>query len=211
MPNIEWMIRGPELVSCNCAYGCPCQFNALPTNGNCHAAVAIHIEDGRFGDETLAGLRLAMTAAWPGPIHEGYGAVQPIVDEAADARQREALLAIMAGQHAEPGATIFAIIASMAETIHPPMFKPIAFAVDLENCTGRFAVPGVVEAEAQPIRDPVTGAPHFVKLSLRQSFEFAEAEFASSTVKASDPIALDWSGRHAHLAMLHLTGKGIVH
>ena len=28
-----WEIKAKEFVNCNCAYGCPCQFNALPTKG----------------------------------------------------------------------------------------------------------------------------------------------------------------------------------
>ena len=35
---IEWTIRGREFANCNCSYGCPCQFNALPTDGTCKAA-----------------------------------------------------------------------------------------------------------------------------------------------------------------------------
>jgi len=31
---IPWEIQADELVACNCAYGCPCQFNALPTYGS---------------------------------------------------------------------------------------------------------------------------------------------------------------------------------
>jgi hypothetical protein len=30
---VEWEIHGMEFGSCNCAYGCPCQFNALPWLG----------------------------------------------------------------------------------------------------------------------------------------------------------------------------------
>ena len=37
----EWTIKGREFSNCNCDYGCPCQFNALPTDGTCKAAVAI--------------------------------------------------------------------------------------------------------------------------------------------------------------------------
>lgn len=36
-----WEIQGAELVNCNCAYGCPCQFNALPTSGYCEVMGAI--------------------------------------------------------------------------------------------------------------------------------------------------------------------------
>jgi hypothetical protein len=34
---VKWRIKGREFVNCNCSYGCPCQFNAPPTHGNCRA------------------------------------------------------------------------------------------------------------------------------------------------------------------------------
>ena len=39
-----WEIKAKEFANCNCSYGCPCQFNALPTHGFCEAAVALEIE-----------------------------------------------------------------------------------------------------------------------------------------------------------------------
>jgi hypothetical protein len=35
--QIRWRIAGEEFASCNCNWGCPCQFNALPTTGRCEA------------------------------------------------------------------------------------------------------------------------------------------------------------------------------
>ncbi len=29
----SWQLQGTVLVACNCDYGCPCNFNALPTTG----------------------------------------------------------------------------------------------------------------------------------------------------------------------------------
>ena len=40
---IKWEIKGREFGNCNCDYGCPYQFNALPTHGNCWAVVGIRI------------------------------------------------------------------------------------------------------------------------------------------------------------------------
>jgi hypothetical protein len=37
--NVKWRIAGEEVANCNCSWGCPCQFNALPTTGNCEAIV----------------------------------------------------------------------------------------------------------------------------------------------------------------------------
>ncbi len=210
MAFTEWMISGPSISSCNCAYGCPCQFNAPPTDGTCRAAVGMQIEKGHYGKVKLDGLKLAETAAWPGPIHMGHGEILHIVDERANPEQREALLKIMSGQDTEPGATVFNVYTSMCDKVHEPMFKPIAFNVNLKTCEGHFNVPGVVDVKTEAIRNPVTKKTHHAKVSLRQGFEYIEAEFASGTVTSKAPIALATVGRHAHLAQLHLTGQGIV-
>jgi hypothetical protein len=78
---VEWHIKAKELVNCNCAYGCPCQFNALPTHGNCHAVASFDIEEGHFGAVRLDGLRAVVLLSWPGAIHEGNGTRQLIIDE----------------------------------------------------------------------------------------------------------------------------------
>ena len=211
MAFTEWMIRGPEISSCNCNYGRPCQFNSLPSDGTCRAAVGMQIEKGHYGKVKLDGLRWAATAAWPGAIHQGHGEILPIVDERATAEQREALLKIMSGQDTEPGATFFQVFVSMCEKVHEPMFKPISFTVDMKSCEGHLNVPGVVDVRTEAIRNPVTNKPHHAKVSQRAGFEYTDAEFASGTIKSDGPIKLQTSGRHAHLAMLHLTGQGIVH
>jgi hypothetical protein len=210
MASVEWEIQGPELVSCNCDWGCPCQFNARPTHGHCRAGIAARIDQGHFGDVRLDSLKFALTAAWPGAIHEGGGEIQPVVDQRADSRQREAVLKIMAGEDTEPGATIFNVFATVIDTVHPPLFEPIEFEIDLQGRTGRFAVPGLIEARGEPIRNPVTGRPHRARVVLPQGFEYTEAEYGSSTTKAEGKIPLDWAGGHAHFAILHLTGKGPV-
>ena len=210
MTHTDWMIRGSEIASCNCDYGCPCQFNAAPTNGNCRAAVGIEIETGHYGKVKLDGLRVAATAAWPGPIHLGHGEIQPIVDERATPEQREALLKIMSGQDTEPGATFFQVFVSMCDKIHPPMFKKIDYSADLDSCDGHISVPGVIEVKTEAIRNPVTGNAHHAKVSLRQGFEYLDAEYASGTITSAGPIALSSAGKHAHLAKLHMTGQGLV-
>ena len=56
MSDTTWMIKGREFVNCNCAYGCPCQFNALPTHGDCKAVACFAITEGHHGDTRLDGL-----------------------------------------------------------------------------------------------------------------------------------------------------------
>jgi hypothetical protein len=207
---IDWKIRGPEIVICNCSYGCPCQFNSLPTEGNCRAAIAIRIDEGHFGKTRLDGLSVAVLVAWPGAIHEGRGQCLPVIDERASPEQREALLTILSGQESEPGATVFGVFASTFEKVHEPLSKPISIELDVDGRTGRVVVPGLLESSAEPIRNPVTGAEHRARVTLPEGFEYRTAEFASGTVRAQGPIQIDIKGRHAHLADLHMTGRGVL-
>jgi hypothetical protein len=172
--------------------------------------MAMHIDQGRFGDVDLSGLNIVALLAWPGAIHEGGGQVLPIVDKRANEKQREALLKIMSGEETEPGATVFNVFASTYETVHTPRFEEIEFEADIDARTGRFRVPGVVEARAEPIRNPVTGDAHRVSVRLPEGFEYTEAEFASGTAEAKGVIPLGWQGRHSHLSTLHLTPTGPV-
>ena len=69
----EWTLKGTVLIACNCDYGCPCNFNALPTTGKCEGGWTWHVEDGRFGETMLDGLNFTVVVKWPGAIHEGNG------------------------------------------------------------------------------------------------------------------------------------------
>jgi hypothetical protein len=55
MPD-RWMIRGTQFANCNCAWGCPCQFNSPTTHGHCEAIEAGHIEEGDYNGTRLDGL-----------------------------------------------------------------------------------------------------------------------------------------------------------
>jgi hypothetical protein len=211
MAHVDWRIKGPEIASCNCNWGCPCQFNALPTEGNCRAAMAFRIDEGHFGDVRLDGLKVAGVFAWPGAVHEGHGEAQVIIDERATPKQRDAILKIVSGQETEPFATFFSVYSAMVEKFHEPLFRPIEFAIDMNEREARFSVEGVVEATTQPIKNPVTGNPHRAKVVLPHGFEYIEAEYASSTWKTSGAIVNDLAGRHAHLCMLHLGPNGVIH
>src|ERR1700740_1087501 len=131
-----WEFEGRELINCNCAYGCPCQFNALPTHGKCEGMGGIAVYKGHYGDVKLDGLKLAVVMSWPGAIHEGKGECQPIVDAKASPQQREALLKIMSGQDTRPFATIFAVFATTFEKVYEPVFAEIQIEVDVDARRG---------------------------------------------------------------------------
>ena len=84
MPQVDWYVQGIEYGNCNCDYGCPCQFESLPTHGHCKGFEVVRIDKGHFGEVTLNGLNAALIYAWPGPIFKGNGAIQTIIDERAN-------------------------------------------------------------------------------------------------------------------------------
>jgi hypothetical protein len=212
MAKIDWMIKGPWLTTCNCVVGCPCQFNALPSNGHCRAAVGCEIEKGHFGKVKLDGVRFAGLFAWPGPIHFGGGEAQPIIDASATPQQRDAVLAIMKGEETEPGATIFNVFAGTFAKLHEPLFLPIDFSADIDGRVGHVKVAGVLDITGEPIRNPVTGAAHRVRIDMPDGFEYTQAEVGLGTTRsgAKAAIALEWRGAHAHFTQLHYTRHGVV-
>jgi hypothetical protein len=206
----EWEIQGTELINCNCSYGCPCQFNALPTHGSCKAMGAISIERGHYGKTDLSGVKLAVVFSWPGPIHEGKGHCLPIVDSAATLQQREAVLKIMTGQDTDPFATMFSVFASTLEKAYDPVFTPIHYDVDVDGRHGEIRVDGVFELQGRPIRNPVTGAEHRARIDLPHGFEYELAEVGSASSRSKGPIELELKDSYAQFARLHLNNHGVV-
>jgi hypothetical protein len=207
---IDWTIKARELANCNCAYGCPCQFNALPTDGTCKGAICFQFTEGHFGDVDLGGLRAVSRFKFPGPVHEGNGTMQIIVDEDADEAQRNALLTIMQGQETEPMATMWAVYTAMCSTILDPLFKPIELEIDVEKRSGRISVPGVLELTAEPIRNPVTGDVHRARIDLPHGFEYEIAEIGSGSMKATGDMEVELKDSYAQFAELHLSNSGVV-
>lgn len=208
---IHWMFKGREFTNCNCAYGCPCQFNALPTYGDCKAVVGVQIDAGHHGATSLDGLRFAGIFAWPGPIHLGNGEAQPIVDKRANEAQRAAILRIMSGQDTEPGATIFNVFAATFVTVHAPVFADIDIEIDVEKRRARLTVPGLIEQRGEPIVNPVTGKEYRGRIDLPNGFEYSLAEMGRGWSKTQGPIALDLADSYGQFAELHLCQSGIVH
>jgi hypothetical protein len=207
---IEWYVKGQEFGNCNCHYGCPCQFNALPTHGDCRAMSAFQIEEGRFGDVVLDGTAAAFIAAWPGPVHEGNGTMQHIVDNGASVEQRDALLRIMSGQETEPMKTMWSVFAAMTTTFLDPLVRPIEIDIDIEARRGRVSVPGVIVTTGEPIRNPVTGDEHRVRIDLPNGFEYRITEVGSATTETGPEAGVDLrlDNSYGQFAEIHLSHSG---
>ncbi|HIK31422.1 MAG TPA: DUF1326 domain-containing protein [Oscillatoriales cyanobacterium M59_W2019_021] len=209
MSYTDWKIETKRLVSCSCDYGCPCEFNGRPTQEFCEGVEAMEIVEGYFGDVRLDGLRVAGIYRWPGPVHEGGGIYQAIIDDRATESQKEALLTILSGQEQEP-TTAFSIYASTIDEEPDPIFAPIEFEWNLQNRTGRMAVSGVFAAALEPIRNPMTGKLHLAAIELPHGFEFRKAEMASSTFHSTGEVIQNHQNRYGCLTYATYDPYGVV-
>ena len=211
MANVDWYVEGIEFGNCNCRYGCPCQFEDLPSNGNCQGFEVVRIDEGYFGDTDLSGLKVALIYAWPGPIFEGNGEMQAIIDERADAAQREALKTIVHGGETDEMATHWWVYHAMSSKVHEPLIKPINFEVDVATRTARVEIPGVLESTGRPIKSPATGDEHRVRIDIPSGIEFEQAEVGSASTKTTGAIALELNDSYGQWSVLRHSGSGVVH
>jgi hypothetical protein len=208
MAETNWRLEGEWLKNCNCAFGCPCDFNASPTNGTCQGLLGMRITRGHFTDVGLDGLSFFVTVSFPGPLHEGNGQAQPIIDERASPEQREALFSIMSGQNSAEG-TLFNIFSMIVSKMHDPIFAPVTFEFDKAARTARLSIPGVLETEVEPIKNPVTGAAHRIQVVMPEGFEHIEGEVASSNIQSAGAIKFATKGTHSTLAHVVQTPQGV--
>jgi len=100
MNPTNWAIKGELFLNCSCTVFCPCVVSLgahPPTEGHCHAWMAIAIDDGHFEGESLAGLNVGLLVDIPGRMGEGNWKVAAYVDENATGKAYNGLLQILSG------------------------------------------------------------------------------------------------------------------
>src|SRR6516225_11714661 len=95
---ISWKVAGSYFETCSCDVACPCIFLSPPTNGQCTAMLAWHIDQGRFGDTALDGLNAVVTIYSPGHMMEGKWKIALYLDDKGSQAQQDALAQIFSGQ-----------------------------------------------------------------------------------------------------------------
>jgi hypothetical protein len=96
----SWNISGEYLAACNCRVSpCPCTTaGGDPTEGECNGFGVFSIQNGRYGDTDLSGLKAGYVVRWTGNVLSGNWDMGFLIDQQADDRQAEALEAILTGQ-----------------------------------------------------------------------------------------------------------------
>ncbi|MCA1813185.1 MAG: DUF1326 domain-containing protein [Halobacteriales archaeon] len=150
--NPRWNFEAQYIQSCNCDYGCPCNFNGSPTHRNCEALYAYHITKGQFGSTKLDGVTFAQGAWWPKAIHEGNGVMRTYIDPSANQEQRAAIDEIV---HGRVGGGVLEIFPKTCKIVHPTKYAKIDF--HFGGYDSWFKVEGIGEVHSGHIVNPVSG------------------------------------------------------
>jgi hypothetical protein len=124
-----WKISGEYMETCNCTMLCPCitsNLSAMPTEGDCKAAVAMHIDEGQKDGVKLDGLSFIVMMHAPGAMGAGNMTVGLIVDERASEKQAEAIQAIATGAAGGPMAALAPLVGRLAGVER----RPISFDIN---------------------------------------------------------------------------------
>ena len=200
-----WEIVTDYVETCNCDFGCPCNFSGFPTYGFCRAIVLYHIKEGFYGETSLKGMDVVYVGSWPKAIHGGDGTLQIYAPKMADAAQREALVGIMHGKAKGNGS--FALFATTMKYILEPQFVDIEVKIDGRKSS--FSVPGIIDVQVDSFKNPVSGVESDTRITLPNGFIWKQA-MAAYTKKmriVSPSLTFDDSGKNAFFVG-DLTFKG---
>lgn len=196
----NWQIEGHYVETCNCNFICPCigsNLTALPSEGDCKAAVAMQIDKGEKDGVSLDGLSFVVLLHSPAAMADGNIKVGLIIDEAADQAQTDAITAIATGEVGGPMAALAPLVGEVAGIEK----RPIHFQAEGLNhsvTAGELidqAIAGVPSPvkEGEPLYLDNTGHPVAPKLAL-----------ANATRSNIHAFGIDWedsSGlRNGHFA-----------
>jgi hypothetical protein len=114
----------------------------------------------------------------------------------------------MSGKFSAEG-TLFQILSLIVTKVHDPLFVPFEFSFDKDGRVARLVARGVLETDVEPIRNPVTGAPHRIQVVMPEGFEHRGAEVASANIRSTGAIKFDTRGTHSSLANVVQTPEGV--
>lgn len=141
----QWNLNGTYFEACSCEAACPCVFTSPPTQGDCTALVAWHIDKGKYGDVKLDGLNVALAVHAPGHMLQTKWKAAAYFDDKASNAQNDALHAIFSGKAGGHPATLASFIGEIIGAKNVPM------RYQGNGKQASLTIPGIVEAEIETL------------------------------------------------------------
>ena len=190
MSTPAWKVTGQYYETCSCDFVCPCivtQLTARPTKGSCTFAMGFRIEQGKYGDLSLDGLGFIVVGFTPEEMGKGNWSAGVIVDERADAEQRDAIVAVASGAAGGPMGALSGLITNFVGV------ESAAIAFDRHGMKWSVNAPSFVSMSAEPAMglDPSTTEP--VKLTNTGHPAASSFTLARAVQSQVNVFGLSWS------------------
>jgi len=201
----QWTFKADYIETCNCDYGCSCNFTGFPSNGFCSALVGYHIRQGNYGKVTLENLEVVDAYSWPKAIHQGDGTHQIfIANRATEQEQKDAIINIFSGR--VKGNGHFALFAPTIKYHLDPQSVDIHMNVDGRRSS--FYIPGIVDVQLENFVNPVTGQEQDAKVQLPRGFIWKLADAAKTKIMSISTQSLNFnhSGKNAFYSVVEFEG-----
>ncbi len=197
-----WYLKGDALGACSCDYGCPCTFDAPPTQGWCRGCYVLHVNEGRVNEVPVADLTFGLLADAPGAIHLGNLTTLVLLDDKANAAQRAALLPLVKGELGGHWGVFAALTSKMLE----PEFVSTEWKPNELHSYARLG--NRVEMQLTPIKNPVTGVASPFTVLLGNGFLTDRMEIGTTTtIKVNHPdLNFDYPDKFGETFKFHWSG-----
>jgi hypothetical protein len=199
-------MEGELFGPCNCDWGCPCNFDAPPTYGNCDGIYLFFVREGRYGDLALDGLKYGQAGSSPGPVHEGNMTSVLVVDTDTSEEQGQALENLWkSGEAGLPFDIWNTVTSTWLDTIRAPIELELAGI----NSKVRIGEGGsLCRIEISRVKNPVTGEEEEMYLDKPTGFMSTRSELGTSDVFRLTLAGFDWdyAGRYAEHAEYSYSG-----
>ena len=145
----QWTLKGDFVMACNCTVFCPCVISLgqhAPTEGYCQTWAGIRIDEGRFGDTDLAGLKVGLIIDIPGPLARGNWTAGLFIDEKASIYAVKALTRIFTGRAGGSTGLLKILVGSFLG------IRQERIEYRIEGETRIFQIPKIIDGVVTPIR-----------------------------------------------------------
>jgi len=202
--KIAYHLKGVLLGACNCEWGCPCNFEAPPSKGFCEGSYLWHVQEGVYGQVALDGLNFSWCGHAPGPLHLGNLTSIILVDERAAGRQRQALEDMLTKN---PDVMPFGIFQRLTSTCLGVRYVP--FEIELKGTQSRARIPGILDYQLTPMKNPVTGEEEPATLLKPKGFTSKQQELCSTAILRFTVAGLsfDHSGKYGEFSLFEYPGS----
>jgi hypothetical protein len=120
---VSWRARGLLFENCTCTLVCPghMHFSQNCTYERCKGYWAIRVDEGRFGDVPLDGIKAVIAYDTPQRMIDGGWTQALIVDARTSSEQRQAMETILTGRAAGPWEKLASFVATQYATEYLPI------------------------------------------------------------------------------------------